>query len=291
MTKGTHKNWTFWRSRIFAQGEGVAMLLGSNSFPIPLKKIAEKRKVRNVIFRPLLVDGCLTVTDEGFNIYVHCEKENSQKAASKFEVESNAGTLHPRMRFTIAHELAHTFFFDITEGRPRNRLKGENQNTIRTLETVCSQAAARILLPTDMVRAEVKTIDLYSPAALRQFSQKAAVSPQMLVNRLGEVYHHLRGIGGFAYAERNGVTFQLTALKMHSSLRGVFPKAKLDAAVSNLISNPDFVLNGGEKFEETVVVSYKSTYSTFNPRFRFACEDSSSLKSRKGVFITFERLE
>jgi len=288
---GTHKNWTFWRGHIFRQGENLATLYGSNSLPIPLKKIAEKRKVKNVIFRPLLVDGCLTVTDEGFNIYVCCKKGESQDVTSKFEAENEVVGLPPRMRFTIAHEIAHTLFFDLTDGRPRNRLVGDHQNTIRKLETVCSQAAARMLLPTDLVRGEIKKLNIYDPAALRQLANKAAVSPHMLVYRIGELYGYLQGIGGFAYAEHDGSVYRLKAIAMHSSLLDLFPKATTDSAVADLISNPNFVLNGGTEYEEALTLPCKSRYSKFNQKFRFVCEPQHNGKRARGTFLTFERLD
>jgi hypothetical protein len=291
MTQGRHKNWSFWRSHIFRHGENLAKQHGSNSLPIPLKRIAEKRKVRNVIFRPLLVDGCLTITDEGFNIYVCCKKGESQAVKTKYETENLADVLPARMRFTIAHEIAHTFFFDLTGGRPRNRLVGDHQNTVRTLETVCNQTAARMLLPTDLVREEIKNLNIYDPTTLRKLAQKAVVSPHMLVNRMGELYYYLPGVGGFGYAEHDGYAYRLKAIRMHSLLQGVFPTVKAGCVITDLISDPNFVLNGGTQYEDAVTLKCRTEYSTFTQKFRFICEPQSNEKKPKGVFLTFQRLD
>jgi hypothetical protein len=291
MTQGVCKDWNFWRSHIFKQAENLAELHGANSLPIPLKRIAEKRKVRRVIFRPLLVDGCLTITDDGFNIYVCCDKRESQEFATQFEAENSIGGLHSRTRFTIAHEIAHTFFFDLSSGRPKNRLIGDHQNTIRTLEKVCNQAAARMLLPTDLLRSEIRNLDIYDPAALRQLARKAAVSPQMLVNRMGELNYTLHEISGFAYAEYDGSVYRLKAIRMHSVLREIFSKAKAGSAVSDLISNPNFVLNGGTELEEQVTLKCRTNYSSFTQTFRFICESQSNVKRSRGLFLTFQRLD
>ena len=292
MADQAHKNWTFWRSHIFRQGETLAKLHGNALLPVPLKRIAESRNVRRVVFRPLLVDGCLTITDEGFNIYVRCEKERAQEATTKFEAEDQTAGLPTRMRFTIAHEIAHTFFFDLSRGRPRNRLAVDHHNSVRTLERVCNQAAARMLLPTDLVRLEFKKLDVYDPAALRRLAEKAVVSPQMLVNRMGELLSHLNGIGGFGYAEPDGLGYRLKAIRTHCLLEDVFPRATIGSLVSDLIASPKFLLNGGPVSDETVELTCRSKLSTFTQRFRFVCENQNYGGRRsKGVFLTFQRLE
>src|SRR5687768_16059850 len=93
--------WDQWTQRLLSRGETLAQEYGGNRLPISLNTIATARHVRNVIFRPLLVDGCLTVVRDGFKIYVRCKKENADEMRARFDAERELGPLPQRMRFTI----------------------------------------------------------------------------------------------------------------------------------------------------------------------------------------------
>ena len=267
------------------------MRQGSKSLPVTLKGIAASRKIRNVVFRPLLVDGCLTITDDGFNIYVRCDTGSSEETRAKFEAEDQLGPLPPRMRFTIAHELAHTFFFDLDAGRPHNRLTIDHHNTLAALERVCNQAAARILLPSELVRAEFRVHDPYDPSALRRLAEKAAVSPQMLVNRSANCLVSSAALEGALTRNRRRQEYRLKAVRMHAILRGIFPRALVGSSVSDFFPDSAFVLNGGEEFERIAAIECRTNMSKFIQRFRFLCENRESRGNRRGFFLTFERLE
>src|SRR6266404_2692991 len=127
------RNFTVWdcyRDRLLSRGETLAKDYGGNSLPISLKQIASARRVKNVIFRPLLVDGCLTVVNDGFKIYIRCKKEHSDEMQARFDSERELGPLPQRIRFTLAHEIAHTLFYRINEGRPNHPLRVEQQNRL-----------------------------------------------------------------------------------------------------------------------------------------------------------------
>src|SRR5437773_5028019 len=226
MTSGRLTVWDFWRDRVLSRGETLAQEYGGNSFPTCLKQIADARRVRNVLFRPLLVDGCLTIVEDGFRIYVRCRKELADDARARFASEREEGPLPQRMRFTVAHEIAHTLFYDINHGRPKHRLNVEHNKRLNTLERVCNKAAARILLPTDLLRAEMIKTDPFDPNALRRLAEKAAVSGPMLVNRIREVSASVGEVGIVAYVEPEADTFMIKAVGVATVLRQIFPALK-----------------------------------------------------------------
>src|SRR6266516_4527221 len=192
-------NWSSWRNYLFTVGETLANRFGRGSLPIPLNGIASARKVRAVIFRPLLVDGCLTVKEDGFKIYVRCGKDQIENLDARFKNEKQNNLLPPRTRFTIAHEIAHTLLFDLSSDRPKSKLRAEHVNTLNALERVCNQVAARMLLPTELMRIEMKAFSVFDPNALRCLAVKAGVSGPMFVNRLQELTAYIEDIGAFAY--------------------------------------------------------------------------------------------
>ena len=84
--------------------------------------------------------GELKVEDSGFVIAVNREK-NKEFIDNK------------RERFTIAHEIAHTFFYNIAETPPQRRLSPQSDNSD---EKLCNRLAAAILLPKEKIDNFVK---------------------------------------------------------------------------------------------------------------------------------------
>jgi hypothetical protein len=93
------------------------------------------------------------------------------------------------------------------------------------------------------------------------------------------------------YAEREGTNYRLRAVRIHTLLRGIFPKATIGGLVSDFISDPVFVLNGGTEFERIVSMPCQTSLSKFTQRFRFICEKSEQQTNKRGFFITLQGLE
>jgi hypothetical protein len=93
------------------------------------------------------------------------------------------------------------------------------------------------------------------------------------------------------HAEHDGFPYRLKAIRMHSLLQDIFPKAITGCVITDLISNPNFVLNGGTVSDEAVVLKCRTKYSTLTQKFRFICEPQDNGKKLKGIFLTFQRLD
>jgi hypothetical protein len=78
--------------------------------PTALGAMAREQRIKRVEFRPLLVEGGLIVESDGFIMMVRCDRDESDAFARSFSGDETGAFLPPRQRFTIAHEIAHTFF-------------------------------------------------------------------------------------------------------------------------------------------------------------------------------------
>ena len=117
----------------------------------------------------MIPEGVLTPVPGGFRIYLQ----------SNF---SHLPGIALRSRFTVAHELAHTFFYDLNGGLPtpvRGSPRGEK------LERLCHIGASQILVPDELLRRELKTQgEVASVDAIRNLAKAFDVSLEVLMRRL-----------------------------------------------------------------------------------------------------------
>ena len=66
------------------------------------------------------------------------------------------GELTARQRFTLAHEIAHTFFYEGMEKVPVPTFSVKTRQQYRELEEICDHAAKRILVPTRLLLAQLQ---------------------------------------------------------------------------------------------------------------------------------------
>lgn len=289
MAHRTSRVWDCYTDRLLSRGETLAKDYGGNSFPIALKHIASARHVRKVIFRPLLVDGCLTVVNEGFKIYVRCKKEHSDEMRARFESERELGPLPQRMRFTVAHEIAHTLFYRIEQGRPTHPLSITNQKRLGAIERTCNKVAARILLPTELLRSELRSLDPFAPNDLRRLAEKTAVSGPMLVNRIREMGAWTSEIGVIAYIEPEAGVYTFKALFISAIVSKIFPSALIGAPFSCFCSEHQFFPNGGKESQVEFDVKCQTTLGKGIQKFQLLCEDSRSSGRHRGLFVAARR--
>jgi Zn-dependent peptidase ImmA (M78 family) len=117
--------------------------------PIDPYMLAKRRGIKQVSVGDIETDGCMSTTSNGDYI-----------------VELNAAHPETRRRFTLAHEIGHTFFFDLpqTEGN-RYRVSDCSEASFhRDLceEHLCNVAASEILMPGTQFMSGVKK---YGPTA------------------------------------------------------------------------------------------------------------------------------
>jgi hypothetical protein len=175
-----------WQDRVINDAENMALMLGGVRPAVKLDGIARRRKVHEVVFRPMLIAGGLALRDDGFVVYVKCDKQRA--AVFHDDLVSNGGLgLPPRHRFTIAHEIVHTLLYDLECRPPVALLKATAEETFEKLESTCNEGAARVLLPTNRLRDLFANTHFFEPDTIRDFIRQSAVSLETFVIRCNSI--------------------------------------------------------------------------------------------------------
>lgn len=172
---------------LVSKADTLASKVSNREFPVLLRPIAENRKVTSVDFCPLLVDAMLTTHSEGFRILLNSNGGRAKELKERYRNESREIMLASRLRFSLAHELAHTFFYDISKKSPQLAKKftaGGGRTELENLERNCNTLASHLLLPTPMLQEEFLRLKDITPETVSDFARKAGVSLQALLLRL-----------------------------------------------------------------------------------------------------------
>jgi hypothetical protein len=217
----------------------------------------------------------LEVKDDGFNIYVNSDKEQSSVYSAWARDPRQETRLPGRIRFTIAHEIAHTLFYDTKSVPPKDLLEPEDPEKAQALESLCNSVAAEFLLPQTVMRRVAVGVDFTNPDSLRELALMASVSPETLVikaQRKSEWLHH---VGGILSVERRDGDWQISAVALHEELRGVFGKLKRGSPIQQLVKSHRFCLT---------IVNFQTQSSIGFRRIEFACENATP--QQRTLFVT-----
>src|SRR5581483_4819293 len=145
MTFGRSSKWRQWRQHIIDRCD---QLTRGMTPPIPLQEIFAKCHVKEVVFQPLLLEAALAVDADGFVVFVNCDDATRYTYHCAFDSVTQKGRYLPgRVRFSLAHELVHTFFYDTKQQPYINKLSASNSKEIESLEYACNFGASNLLLP------------------------------------------------------------------------------------------------------------------------------------------------
>src|SRR6266542_6833866 len=166
----------------------LALFVSREKFPILLRKLAERRQVTSVEFRPVLVDAMLTTHLHGFRILFDSGTRDPEGLETCYYGESTDELTDPRTRFSLAHEFAHTLFYDLTPSPPKiakSFRAGGGKTALENLERNCDRLAGHLLLPTQLFEAAVLNMKEISADSLRELARCAGVSVEVIIRRLG----------------------------------------------------------------------------------------------------------
>jgi IrrE N-terminal-like domain len=135
--------------RAYDWAEDVHSLVGCVSPPVDLNAVARNQGVRRLGLRLMVHRGVLIPVEGGFEVYLR----NLKSRELDIESPEPRGLLTTRQRHSFAHELAHTFYYRISNGVPKPT---DDFTDYRTLEGICDGAARRILLPANLLRKEIR---------------------------------------------------------------------------------------------------------------------------------------
>jgi Zn-dependent peptidase ImmA (M78 family) len=165
-------------------GESAAL----GGLPVILRNLAERKRVTAVEFKQLLVDAVLFSHASGFKIALNAGARDPENLLAEYQNEKKDSTMPVRYRFSLAHELAHTLFYDLSSSPPKlaKQFKaGGGKTALDNLEKYCNDLAGHILLPTPLFRNAILSIPKFTPRALLTLAQTAGISLEVLIRRLG----------------------------------------------------------------------------------------------------------
>lgn len=289
MTKSRARSW----HRVKEQAiEAVEELVSRRcrSFPTDLQDLAIERSVEYIEFLPLLVEGGILVTRNGFIINVRCDPSEGERLTELFQSDGTGRalprTIVNRSRFTIAHELAHTFFYDTSRTPPSSLIETADIGNPRKLESACNRIASHLLLPEELLIRKYPQLESCDPELLCSICRETLVSRVTLTARLSSVPKMSLPEGVVVCAERGSTGDQIRAIWRHYSLRELWLKLTKGAYLHEFVYHPDLIVFGGEQswIEKELVLT-----SGERLQFRFCCEEKAP---RRGTsfFVSAERL-
>lgn len=276
-----------WQHHVIVASDDLA---AAQRLPVCLHEVARVRRVKKVVFCSMPQEGMTAVEKDGFLIYIKCDPSLVDDWSRRWCDPADGGrTLPTRTRFSIAHEIGHTLFFDVSQERIRTLRGSGDPKTKESVEWLCNIAASRILLPEKILLeaagAPGSECRLLDPAELVSLRRRAAISPRALVLRLDKapiwgvdaLISCVRGEAGQAVIEE---------VAMPPSLRGLFPHAEHGQPAARLTDHPSLLFNGGQEKKAIVDIPEvsKQRKSRLHLSYAFACERIYLRAS--GYFVT-----
>jgi hypothetical protein len=113
--------------------------------PVDLAFLARHRRVVSIRLANIIPDGLTRPVHGGFEVYL---RDSRDKRSDNEDISK----LTYRQRFTLAHELAHTFYYDLAPEKPQLQPRIPRR---ALLERYCDVAASILLLPEHLLMPEL----------------------------------------------------------------------------------------------------------------------------------------
>jgi len=176
-----------------------------------------------------LSEGTISIGDDGFAISVGADTYEVEDLQTRFRDDSTGKRLPHRLRFTLAHEIAHTFFFDLNSRPPKNKVHLENPRTLHALEMACNTIAGGLLLPKEIFERRFAGKSLHDPDTLSKIANTAHMSKPALISRLAKLGSSTLPPAIFASVRRKGHELVIEAVWRHYSFHAMFSELKAGA--------------------------------------------------------------
>jgi hypothetical protein len=142
--------------------------LSGPALPMDLERLAHLAGIREVRDVQMVPEGVLNVDRGEFVVYLQ----------NNF-VQLPSGST--RRRFTLAHEICHTLFFEQSPGKSLRRRRISEDD----LEALCNIGAGWLLLPDDAIYSRIRREgQIQSVSQILEFAKISCVSLEVLFRRL-----------------------------------------------------------------------------------------------------------
>ena len=175
----------------------LVRLVDVHRLPVDLYSIAQYQGVHTIQFAPIVPDGVTSPDKSGFTIHLRSEKERTMCLRDPRERKV---PLSNRQRFTLAHEIVHTFF----HFRERETLKPALPQGGRP-ERLCQFGAGLLVVPDHHLYACIgHGGPLSSAAQAMRLCQRFGVSPEVLLRRIGEDHGLIETDSALIFGKNDG---------------------------------------------------------------------------------------
>jgi len=205
--------------------------------PVDLVRAANHQSVHRIELRPLVAGGLIAPVLDGFEIHINHDAIESLSATP-----SGGRNLSRRQRFSLAHEIVHTLFFD-RERRPPVPVQNAPQGA--ALERLCQHGARLLLLPESLLIRELGNggqVD--SIQTLLRLSDRFGASVEVILRRIDEAPQLKRGDFCIVFFEQSASkrSGEILAACYDNSLHGFISRPKLYSELADWLG--DFIHEG-----------------------------------------------
>ena len=206
----------------------------------------------------MVQEGALVPVPNGFEVYIQDLKQRDLGTESPEPPDA----LNLRQRFTLAHEIIHTRFYNTSGETPVRTAEPKGKYRPREyvgIEEICNRAAARLLVPTPLLRNEIRTVlngdcERIDAPFIRLMVKRFRASNDVMINRLRGVEPENVFARCILLARRSDGETRIRACYMGVTLLSSLPTPKINDPVAGWIQEiPRAVTesDGGGKWEMT----------------------------------------
>jgi hypothetical protein len=178
----------------------------------------------------MAIGAGLGLLEDGFEILLRCGKTEAANLNKLIADDPSCGSLPGhlinRTRFSIAHELAHTFFYNFQDGRPRIISPASHARNTKSLESTCNRIAGELLLPTKNLQRRLGVWENPAPNQLPLIALDARVSAPTLVSRFGDISGDFLPRAIVASVSLYDGNHSVTSVWRHYTFRHIFSQLK-----------------------------------------------------------------
>jgi hypothetical protein len=240
----------------------------------------------------MLVEGALGVLPRGFEIFVKSESFETETLQELFDSSPDGANLpdqiRNKVRFTIAHELAHTLFYNRNHYPPRRLFAVSNANVRKALEKRCNELAATFLLPKAALRARFAGAEFHDPDTLNEIAAAGSVAKSVVIIRLPELDIGIEPRSIIATVHWDEGRFCVEHIWRHYSFNSRFPGLVVGKPLLHAFECEELLdlrVCGGY-FDK---VGFDLTIGGHEERWNLAVERFTSPTTREPFFISLYR--
>jgi hypothetical protein len=159
--------------------------------PIDLYAIARRQNINRIKLCPMIHRGALLATSTGFQVLLR----HPELREFDLNTPEHPYLLNAQQRFTLAHEIAHTHFYQDPKGKlvPTSEAKEYAYSGEIRLEKICDRLASRILVPARILESDIKNLlnnesQRIDSGLLRALVRRYRTSYEVMIRRLHETY-------------------------------------------------------------------------------------------------------